>query len=109
MSFLREDYSDSKADFSHFQMGVQHDQTRRKIEKFSNIRTLDKLVQRWTQEVKLQFHNGPTLTATKVSDSPLSEKILEHEFLKKFLTQTFEYNCGASNPVNTLDTFRIRW
>jgi len=48
----------------------------------------------------------PTLLATKVSGFPLSEEILECEFLKKFSTLTFDYNSETSNPVQHTRHFR---
>jgi len=96
---LHEDDPDNEADSPRFQTGVQHNQTRRKNEKFYDIKALDELVQRRIQEVKLQFRRGPTQATAKVSDSPLSEKILECEFPKKFSILTFDYNSGASDPV----------
>ena len=45
-SLLLEDNSDNEADSLRFQTVVQHNQTRRKIEEFPDIRTLDELVQK---------------------------------------------------------------
>ena len=42
----------------------------------SDIRTLDELIQRRIKEAKLQFDSRSTLSAVKISDSPLSEEIL---------------------------------
>ena len=66
---------------------------------FPHIRILDELVQTQIQEVKLRFYHGPTLLAAKVSDSHLSEEILECEFLKQFSTLTFGYYSRGSDPV----------
>ena len=49
-SLLCEDGSNNEDDSPCFQTGVQHDQTQRKIEEFSDIITLDELVQRQDPE-----------------------------------------------------------
>jgi len=56
----------------------------------------------------LQFRREPTLAAAKVFDSLLSEKIMECEF-PKFSTPTFDYYCGASDPVQHIRYYGIRW
>ena len=73
---LREDDSDNDVNSPRCQMGVQRGQTWKKIEEFSNIRTLNELVQRQIQEAKLQFHSGSMLITAISSYSLLSEKIL---------------------------------
>ena len=55
---------------------------------------------------KAAVRSGMTLATAKVSDSPLSEEILECEFPKKFSTPTFDYCCGASDPVQHIRHFR---
>jgi len=40
-------------------VGVQYDQTQRRIEEFPYIQTLDELVQRRIKEGKLQLYSGP--------------------------------------------------
>ena len=46
------------------------------------------------------------LLAAKISDSPLSEEILECEFSRKFSTLTFDYYSGVTNPVQHIRHFR---
>ena len=91
MSPLCEDSSDNEADSPSYQSGVQRGQTRKKTEEFPDVRTLNKLVQRRVYEVKLQSLSEPTPTVAKVSDSSLSEEILECEFSKKSTSQAFDY------------------
>ena len=81
---LYKDNSDKEADSPHYQTGVQRGQTRQKIKELLDIRTINELVQRRIQEVKLQSRSGMTLTVSKDSDFPISKKILECEFPKKF-------------------------
>ena len=68
---MHEDRTDNEANSPHFQMGVQYNQTRRRIEEFSDIPTLDELVQWRIEEAKLQLCSGPKQATVKVSDSPL--------------------------------------
>jgi len=80
-------------------MKVQHDQILRRIKEFPDIRILDELVQRRIEEVKLQLYSGPKQAAARVSNSLLSEAILECVFSKKFTTLTFDYDYRINNPV----------
>ena len=64
-------------------MENKHSQIRRRIEEFPDIQTLNKLVQRRIEEAKLQLCGEPKQATTMVSNSPLSEVILECEFQKK--------------------------
>jgi len=54
----------------------------------------------------LQFYDGLTLVATKISDSLLSEDILEREFTKMLSTVTFDYYSVASDPAQHIRHFR---
>jgi len=56
----------------------------------------------------LQFQSGSKQVAIRVTDSPLSEEILECEFSKKFATPTFDYISRISDPVQHIDTSRTR-
>ena len=46
------------------------------------------------------------LSTVKVSDSPLSQEILECEFSKMFSTLTFDYYSRVSDPVQHISHFR---
>jgi len=56
----------------------------------------------------LQFNSRLALSTVKVSDFPLSKPILECLFLKKFLTPTFNYYSGVSDPVQHIRHFRYK-
>ena len=45
-------------------------------------------------------------SAAKISDSSLTEDILEHEFSRKFSTPTFDYYSGVSDPVQHIRHFQ---
>ena len=104
-SLLHEDYSDNEVDSPHFQGGVQHDQTRM-VEEFLYTRAFNELVQRRIEETKLQLCNRPNQVTAKVSDSLLSEEILECEYPKKFTTPTFECYSETSDPVQHIRHFQ---
>jgi len=57
------------------------------------------LIQKQIEEAKLELQSGPKQAAARVSDSPLSEEILECEFPRKFATLTFEYYSETSDPL----------
>jgi len=67
------------------------------------------MIQRQIKEDKLQLHCRPKQGTARVSDSLLSEEILECEFQKKFATLTFSYYSRMSDQFNTSGTFRTRW
>ena len=71
----------------------------------STSEPLDELVWRWIQDAKLQIHNGPTLAATKVSDSPL-RRHLGVWVPEEVLNSTLCYYSGANNPVQHIRHFR---
>jgi len=54
-------------------------------------------------KAKLQSH--PMLLVAKISDFSLSEEILKCEFQMKFLTPTFDYYFGVSDPVQHIRYF----
>jgi len=53
----------------------------------------------------LQLNSRSTLSAVKISDSPLCKEILECEFPKKFSTPTFDYYSGVSDLVQHIRHF----
>ena len=55
-------------------------------------------------KAKLQSHPMPS--AVKITDSPLSEEILECEFPNKFLAPTFDCYSGVNDPVQHTRYFR---
>jgi len=72
-SSLHEDRCDNEADSFRSWAGVQHDQTRRRIEEFPYIQTLDELVQRRIEETKMQLHSRRNESLPR-SPIPLSLK-----------------------------------
>ena len=71
-----------------------------------NLRTLNKLIQKQIREAKLLSHPTPI---AKVHKSPLSKKIQECEFTKKFSTPIFDYYSRVSDLVQHICYFETRW
>ena len=68
-----------------------------------DLQALDELIQRQIAKAKLQ--KPPNVSASKISDSPLSEEILECEFSRKFSTATSDYYSRVSDPVQHIRHF----
>ena len=91
--------SDDGSSSHHPRSKDRYYHSRRKAEEFIHVQDLDKLVRKRVEEVRMPYHGRLRAIAPDASNSPLSEDILENEFLKKFMISTFNCYSGQSDPV----------
>ena len=66
------------------------------------------MVMKRIDEDKPQPHGGLGFSIMRISDFLLSEEIMSYQFLKKFVTSSFDCYTEVTDPVQHLRAYRSR-